>query len=132
LFGATGGLALLLALGLAATGPGVSAWLAWTFSLFAEPRSSLHFVFLTVFSTVLAFHWMNVYQPRVPASRAALIYLLEPIFAALLSLGVGYDQLSQRLIVGGGLIIGGNLIVELPSWVGRWRNRRSCQLLRTD
>ena len=70
-----------------------------------------------VIPTVLAFHWMNVYQPRVSASRAALIYLLEPVFAALFSLAWGHDRVSLPLVAGGGLILGGNLLVELPGWL---------------
>jgi drug/metabolite transporter (DMT)-like permease len=68
-----------------------------------------------------AFHWMNVYQPRVSAGRAALIYLLEPVFAAAFSVAWGYDALTARLFLGGSLILGGNLLIEIPYWVERWR-----------
>jgi drug/metabolite transporter (DMT)-like permease len=57
---------------------------------------------------------MNSYQPLVPASRAALIYLLEPIFTAVVSVVAGYDHPSVPLVVGGTLILLGNLLVELP------------------
>ena len=50
----------------------------------------------------------------VPASRAALIYLLEPVFTAIVSVVAGYDPLSIPLLVGGALILLGNLLVELP------------------
>jgi drug/metabolite transporter (DMT)-like permease len=76
---------------------------------------------LTVLSTVMAFHWMNVYQPRIPASRAALIYLLEPVFGSFFSICMGLDPLSSNLVIGGGLILGGNFLVELPAWL-RMRN----------
>jgi drug/metabolite transporter (DMT)-like permease len=59
---------------------------------------------------------MNVYQPKVAASRAALIYLLEPVWAALFSLIWGHDSFSSYLIAGGILILVGNLIVEVPRW----------------
>ena len=71
---------------------------------------------LTLLCTVLPFHWFNVYQPRVPASRAALIYLLEPVFASLFSLFWGHDTLALPLLVGGGLILAGNALVEVPDW----------------
>jgi drug/metabolite transporter (DMT)-like permease len=74
---------------------------------------------LTLLSTILATHLMNTYQPRVPASRAALIYLLEPVFAAALSVAVGHDAVTGRLLLGGALILGGNALVELPLWIRR-------------
>ncbi|MBY0232080.1 MAG: DMT family transporter [Gemmataceae bacterium] len=56
---------------------------------------------------------MNEYQPKVPASRAALIYLLEPIFSALFSMAWGHDEPSWLLLWGGILVLAGNLVVEL-------------------
>jgi drug/metabolite transporter (DMT)-like permease len=69
---------------------------------------------------------MNVYQPRISASRAALIYLLEPLFAALFSLAWGHDQLTRYLVYGGVLILAGNIVAELPSWI-RERRREAAQ-----
>ena len=60
---------------------------------------------------------MTTYQPRVSATRAALIYLLEPVFGSLFSLAWGHDELTARLVIGGALILGGNLIVEVPGWL---------------
>ena len=57
---------------------------------------------------------MNSYQPLVPPSRAALIYLLEPVFASVVSVWWGYEELSTALVLGGVLILTGNLLVELP------------------
>jgi drug/metabolite transporter (DMT)-like permease len=78
---------------------------------------------LTLLSTLLATHLVSVYQPRVPASRAALIYLLEPVFAAVLSVVVGHDAVTGRLLLGGGLILTGNALVELPAWLRHIRGK---------
>jgi len=59
---------------------------------------------------------MNKYQPQVPANRAALIYFLEPVFGAAFSLLLGYDQWSYSLLLGGALIIAGNLLAEPSLW----------------
>ncbi len=112
---ATGVPSVLLASGLAAGGPGLGAWSDWTASMLSVPAVLRDFVLLTVFSTVLAVSWMNTYQPRVPAGRVALIYLLEPVFAAMFSLAFGHEEPLGRLLAGGGLILGGNLLVELPA-----------------
>lgn len=121
---ATGGLALVGAVGLAGDGAGVMAWLEWTGAMLARPAVLRDVLLLTVFSTLLAMLLMNAYQPHVPASRAGLIYLLEPVFASLFSLGMGHDPLTPRLLLGGGLILGGNLLVELPRWLREGRKGR--------
>jgi drug/metabolite transporter (DMT)-like permease len=69
---------------------------------------------LTLFSTVLATHWLVIYQPRVPANRAAVIYLLESVFAAAFAILWGYDRVTLPLALGGTLIVTGVLLVELP------------------
>lgn len=104
------------------------AWMAWTAGQLGQPVLLRDVVLLTLFCTVIPFHWMTVYQPRVSASRAALIYLLEPVFAALFSLAFGLDQVTPYLLVGGGLILGGNLLVELPAWL----RERAARLAREE
>jgi drug/metabolite transporter (DMT)-like permease len=117
-------LATALTLALAAAGPGVGAWLAWLIDLLSRPAVVRDLVLLVLLPTALAFHWMNVYQPRVSAGRAALIYLLEPVFAAAFSVAWGHDDLTARLFLGGGLILAGNLLIEVPYWVQHWRRSR--------
>lgn len=111
---ATAGLAAAGALLVAAPGPGVSTWIGWTAAMLRRPEVIRSVLALALLSTVLGFHWMNTYQPRVTASRAALIYLLEPVFSSVFSVWWGFDPLSVPLFLGGALILCGNLLVELP------------------
>ncbi len=106
-----------LTLALAAAGPGLGAWGAWLLDLLAHPAVARDLALLVVLPTVLAFHWMNTYQPQVSAERAALIYLLEPVFASAFSVMWGHDELTARLFLGGGLILLGNLLLEVPYWL---------------
>jgi drug/metabolite transporter (DMT)-like permease len=106
--------ALLLTLLGAASGPGLDVWGAWLFAMLSDRSILLDVGLLTLLCTVLAFHWMAVYQPRVEAGRAALVYLLEPVFAAAFSILWGLDDLTLQLLLGGLLILGGNFLVELP------------------
>ena len=100
----TGLCALAVALAGAAFTSGVGDWVAWLVLDTGQARTcSGRPARLTVLSTVIAFHWMNKYQPRVSASRASLIYLLEPVFAAVFSVMWGYDTLSGRLLIGGAM-----------------------------
>jgi drug/metabolite transporter (DMT)-like permease len=118
--GVTALLALGLGLVVAGFGPGVGAWLGWAGDMLSRPAVLRDLGVLVLLPTVLAFHWMNRYQPHVSAGRAALIYLLEPVFATAFSVAWGHDPLTARLFLGGGLILAGNLLIEVPYWLG-WR-----------
>ena len=82
---------------------------------------------LAVLCSMLAFSWMNKYQPAVSASQAAVIYSLEPVFAsgwalflpsvlAMLS-GIAHqnEQITWGLLVGGVLILVANVVALYPS-----------------
>jgi drug/metabolite transporter (DMT)-like permease len=113
-FGATALLSLAGAVVVAAAGPGMAAWGDWTARMLAD-ASTARVVFLqAALATALAFYLMNTYQPLVPPSRAALIYLLEPVFASIASVWMEYDRVTPPLLVGGALILIGNAVVELP------------------
>jgi drug/metabolite transporter (DMT)-like permease len=117
LIAVTGLPTLFLAVGVAAWQSSLIPWLTWLVKILQQPAVVRDVLLLTLLSTLLATHLMSAYQPCVPASRAALIYLLEPIFAAVLSILLGHDSLTGRLLLGGALILGGNMLVELPFWI---------------
>jgi drug/metabolite transporter (DMT)-like permease len=56
-------------------------------------------------------------QARTTAVRAALVYALEPVFAAAYSVALGREQLGGRELAGGGLIVLGVLVSELGAAV---------------
>jgi drug/metabolite transporter (DMT)-like permease len=81
---------------------------------------------LSLFPSLLAFSWMNTYQPYVTAIQAAVIYTLEPVFVsawafflpAILTAfcGIPYanETLTIPMVVGGGLIIAANFLALAP------------------
>ena len=87
---------------------------------------------LTLFCTFGAFTLMNLWQRWVSSTEAGLIYTLEPVFTAILALflpsafsalaGIAYEneQVTWRMLVGGMLILGANVLVQLspPAPVG--------------
>lgn len=93
--------------------------------LFATPVAAVFVFLLSVPSTTIAFSLMNRFQPDVSASEAGIIYGAEPVFASLLALflpaiyaafaGVVYanERITQRLIVGGGLVIVANVLLQI-------------------
>ena len=80
---------------------------------------------LTVFCTLGAFVLMNIWQPKITATEAGLIYCVEPIFGSVMALyfpaifsvwaGVNYpnETATWTLLVGGGLITLANIVIQL-------------------
>jgi drug/metabolite transporter (DMT)-like permease len=70
-----------------------------------------------VLSTAFAFAVQNWAQRYVPAAHTALIFALEPVFAALTSFVVMKERLGMQTLAGSALILAGMIISE------RWGNR---------
>lgn len=70
-------------------------------------------VITAVFATVYAFWVMTSFQRLTTPTRAALIYTLEPVFAAIFSILLLAEQLSSLAWVGGSMIVLGMVIAEL-------------------
>ena len=67
----------------------------------------------SIFATLLALTLMNLYQRELDAVRAAILYALEPIWAALIALSLGLADANGWLWIGGGALLLGNLLAEL-------------------
>lgn len=72
---------------------------------------------LVVFSTMGAFGLMFHFQPRLDPTRAALIYLAEPLFAAAYAYLTVGRTLSPIALTGASLLLLANVVVELRHWV---------------
>jgi drug/metabolite transporter (DMT)-like permease len=106
----------------AASAQSGSVWI----SLALQPRFFLSIGLLCVFPTLLAFVWMNKFQPYLSAVQAAVIYTLEPVFASLWAMfmpgllavlcAVAYanEQLSLPLVIGGTLVLIANVLALWP------------------
>lgn len=70
---------------------------------------------VTVISTLAAFALIFTFQPRMSPTRAAIVYLFEPIFASLFAwIAVG-RTLAPIALLGGGLILVANALAEVVS-----------------
>jgi drug/metabolite transporter (DMT)-like permease len=69
--------------------------------------------FTGLFMTAGAFVVMNWAQRHTSAVRAALIYSLEPVAAALFSWRFGGEVLAPGQILGGALIVAGVVVGEV-------------------
>jgi drug/metabolite transporter (DMT)-like permease len=117
-------LATIVAVATAAAQLSFTISVKWAADMLRSGSVVRDLMLLGVLSTAMAFHWMNKYQPRLTPTRAALIYLLEPVFAALFAVPAGYDSITLRMLAGCSLILGGNVLVILPAW---WARRRLLQ-----
>lgn len=75
----------------------------------------LNLLLLTLFTTLVAFGLLTFYQPLLDPTRAALIYLAEPIFATLYAaIAVGH-RAGLMTLAGAALILLANVLVEVLS-----------------
>jgi len=91
--------------------------------VFSTPSTLTISLFLAVGCTLATYWIMNQWQPYISSTYASLIYCAEPVFASILALffpamlsaaaNVEYanEQLTHRLIIGGGLILVANILV---------------------
>ena len=70
--------------------------------------------YAAVFATALALLWQMRAQRHLSSARAALVLCLEPVFAALASWVWFNERLSALQWTGGGLILAGMVLAELP------------------
>jgi drug/metabolite transporter (DMT)-like permease len=70
-------------------------------------------LYTAVACTVVAMGVLNRYQRDIPATRASVLYMFEPVFAALFALAFTGEAMTPRKLIGGGIILGGNLLCEL-------------------
>lgn len=71
-------------------------------------------IITSIFATALAFLIQNMVQKFTTASRTALIFITEPVFAAGFAYFYAGELLTARALIGCALIIGGMIISELP------------------
>ena len=58
---------------------------------------------------------LNLYQRFLHPIQAAIIYALEPVWATMYGLGLGLDDWSWWILLGGGALFLGNIVVEIFS-----------------
>lgn len=114
------GAALVLAVGMAFEGgPDTHALLG----LVQRRDFWLPLVLSSLLATVLALSLMNLFQRDLDPVRAAIIYAIEPVWAALIGIALGFDSATGWLYFGGGALLAGNLVAEVGPALLRRRSR---------
>lgn len=127
------------ALPLAIVQLGTVAVMSWIYALFFEdwsrafdpaimfmPEVALGLVVTSIFATALAFLAQTALQKQTSSTRVALIFALEPVFAALTSYVFIHEVLNGRQLTGCLMIFTGMILAELPiqEWIRGARTRK--------
>ncbi|MFD2903820.1 DMT family transporter [Sphingobacterium anhuiense] len=83
----------------------------------------LGILYCSIFSTAYMYTISNISQRYISAEKVAIIYLFEPIFAAVAAYFILDESLSIKLLLGGSLIFIGTLISEL-----KFKKKRTLEL----
>jgi len=73
----------------------------------------LNLVQVTIVSTILAYGIVFAFQPAVTPTRAAIVYLAEPVFASVFAFVAVGSALTPLAMGGAGLILLANLAAEV-------------------
>ncbi len=85
-------------------------------------------IFVALLCTTFAYPAQINAQKALPAATVSLIMALEAVIGALVSVLVGYDNLSWNLIVGGILVTSAIIVVEyLPDRVNAYRAKKQAK-----
>ncbi|CUA81324.1 DMT family transporter [Anoxybacillus suryakundensis] len=79
-----------------------------------------------LFATTIAFFIQTHFQQYTSPTRVALIFALEPVFAALTAYIWNDERLQQAALFGAGLILLGMVLSELPQHI--WQRKKSARL----
>lgn len=91
-------------------------WMLIFGSPFAVTNPSTWWViaYFTVFATLATFLVSNTVQKISTPMKVALIYALEPVFAALFAWGSGQESFTVTQMLGGSLIVLATVVSEIP------------------
>ena len=70
-------------------------------------------VFCAVFATCLTFYLQSTFQRYTTATKAALIYIAEPLFATIFAFFLNGEAITYYTLLGGMLILSGFVVSEL-------------------
>ncbi|GAB7388696.1 DMT family transporter [Bacillaceae bacterium] len=87
---------------------------AFDWQVIGKPNVLAALLITAVFATAFAFVAQTVLQTFTTAARVALIYAMEPVFAALTAYFWAHEKLGAKALLGCALIFAGMILAELP------------------
>ena len=78
-----------------------------------SPSQWASVLYMVVFASILAL-WVQTWaQAHMPATRAAIVMTLEPVFAAFFAVTLGDEAATLRMVAGGAMVLAAMYAVEL-------------------
>jgi drug/metabolite transporter (DMT)-like permease len=87
-------------------------------------------VYLAIMPTVVALYVMAKYQKETTPARSAVIYSMEPPFAALFAFLIIGEQIGFAGVVGGGFILTGLIVSELSDYLFKRKKGQIAETIR--
>ena len=73
----------------------------------------LSVIYMALMAGAVAIWAQTWAQSHLPATRAAIVMTLEPVFAAGFAVGFGGESLTARMLLGGAMVLAARYTVEL-------------------
>ncbi|OPX02931.1 DMT family transporter [Geobacillus sp. LEMMY01] len=100
----------------------------WNMAVLRRPEVWGALAVTSLLATTAAFLIQTAVQKYTTPAHVALIFTMEPVFAALTAYLWAGERLSPSAWLGGAAILAGMIFAELPSmrlWGRRWREKRN-------
>jgi drug/metabolite transporter (DMT)-like permease len=78
-----------------------------------DPQFVLPTLYCSVLGSFVAITLLNQYQRVLSPVRAAILFAIEPVWAATFAISVGQESITVWLIIGGAALLCGNLVADL-------------------
>lgn len=101
-------------------------WSVVPLSIFLKFDVWVALLITALFATTIAFFIQTHFQQYTSPTRVALIFALEPVFAALTAYIWNDERLQQAALFGAALILLGMIFSELPQHI--WQRKKSARL----
>ncbi len=82
-----------------------------------KPEVIISLLVTSVFATALAFLAQTAFQKYTSPTRVAIIYTMEPVFAAIAGVAWAGEDLTSTAWIGSALILAGMLLSELSGYI---------------
>jgi len=82
---------------------------------------------LSLLGSLTALVLLNVYQRHLDPVRASIVYTLEPVWATVYGLLLGMVPWTWWILVGGGLLLTGNVSIEVRAAMTAKGERQSVE-----
>lgn len=70
-------------------------------------------LYTAIFATIVVFLIQTRFQKETTATHAAIIYSLEPVLATIIAVWLNKLDITPRIMIGGGIILGSIFMIEL-------------------